>query len=220
MFKPRDSLKKYQVLSIFLFTFLVFFAYIAIAEVMLPHWMLIFFVLAIPVTTAYALENNFLVKTLNFSYGFSGVLTLVLLLELGFRILPAKASAGLYQDTMGWSQLMKESEAELSKLSNPKKALALNHWMFAGRASYYAEPNATVTVLDDRFNQFDIWWKDSKISYDFVIIIPESDKTNFVQSFTAKCETLNFIKDQTTLYYDNKVNQFSLFHCANYKLDN
>ncbi len=214
MLKNLKRESKYFVALVFLTVFLLFFVYIAVSTPLLPHWMLIYFILAIPLTTAYLLENKLFLKTLNLAGLGSAVLSFALLFELGFRIFPAEYTATLYEGITGWNQIMSEANEKLVTVTNPKKALAVMNWTLGSRAKYYNADNTEVFVIDQRFDQFDIWAPQSGIGYDLIAIIEANKKDEHLSHL--QCAQLTAVGEITNSIKNVPVNHFLYYHCANF----
>lgn len=208
------KLKKYQLTLIFLSVFLGFFIYIGLSTPLLPHWMLIFFVLGLPVAVAFLLEQKKFHKSLVASISVSAILSLLLLFELGFKIFPAKNTASLYEGIMGWETVMEEANKKLEKIAGPKKALAVMNWTLGSRAMYYNYTTAQVFVIDSRFDQFDIWAPESNLGYDLVVIVEAAKRDEHLAHLN--CAQLTAIGEYKTLIKDVPVNHFLYYHCAGF----
>lgn len=199
---------------IFLSVFLLFFIYVATAEALLPHWMLIYFVLMIPIAYSHWLEKN-KNKFIYFASLVPSVLiSLCLLLETAFQIFPARYTANLYEGVIGWSELLVEANLKLEPIKHDKKGIAVMNWTLGSRAMYYNKSQNSVFVLDKRKDQFDIWNPTDPVGYDFVILI-EANKLK-EQLPHLNCSDLNQIGEKTTKFREEKVNHFLIYHCTNY----
>ncbi len=216
LLKNRELISRHFVAAVFAGVFLVFFVSIAIREVLLPHWMLIYFTLMLPLATAMALQKYSAVKTLAAVFMVSGLFSLTLLVEAAFRVLPAKAEAGLYHDIIGWPELINEAQQKLSLVKAPQKGLAVMNWSLGSRATYYSYERSPVFVLDQRFDQFDIWNPTSPLGYDLIILIEAEKKDD--QLARIECENIREVGDKITTIKDIPVHHFLYYHCAKLKL--
>ena len=204
----------YQLTLIFLSVFLCFFIYIGLSTPLLPHWMLIFFVLGLPVSVAYLLEQKKWTKSLSAAIVVSTTLSLLLLFELGFKIFPIRQTASLYEGISGWETVMSEANKKLEEIQKEKKALAVMNWTLGSRAMYYNAKPSKVFVIDSRFDQFDIWAPESNIGYDLVAIIEAGKRDEHLANLN--CAQLTPIGEQKSLIKDVPVNHFVYYHCAGF----
>lgn len=208
------QLKPYQLTLIFLSVFLGFFIYIGLSTPLLPHWMLIFFVLGLPVAVAFLLEHKKFYKSLIAAISVSAVLSLLLLFELGFKVFPARSTASLYEGIMGWDAVMDVAHKKLESIAGPKKALAVMNWTLGSRAMYYNPGTARVFVIDSRFDQFDIWAPESNLGYELVVIVEAAKRDEHLAHLN--CAQLTAIGEHRTLIKDVPVNHFLYYHCADF----
>lgn len=218
LMKPLiKSLKKqnsFLISFIFLTVFLMFFIYVAFSEVLLPHWMLIFFILMIPIAYSHFLENSLYLKQLIAGTFFSAVLSLILLFEITFKIFPGQSTASMYEGVLGWDQILSEANNYLDKIPNQKKALAVMNWTLGSRAMYYNNKNSELFVIDNRFDQFDIWNPQSSIGYDLLLLIEANKKEENLPHLN--CSEISQIGEFQTTLKDVPVNHFLYYHCANF----
>ncbi len=208
------KIKNYQNILIFLFVFLGFFIYIGLSTPLLPHWMLVFFVLGLPVAVAFLLDQKKYYKSLIVAISVSAVLSLLLLFELGFKIFPAESTASLYEGITGWETVMDVANEKLETIAGPKKALAVMNWTLGSRALYYNSRPTRVFVIDSRFDQFDIWAPESNLGYDLIVIVEAAKRDEHIAHLN--CAQLTAIGEQQTLIKDVPVNHFLYYHCAEF----
>lgn len=209
--------RQYQHLQtslIFASVFLGFFIYVSLAEVLLPHWMLIYFILMIPVAySLIALSGRW--KKINVLGGaFSALLTLTLLFELGFKIFPAKWMAGAYEGIYGWEEIMSGASEKLNTIPVDKKGLAVMNWTLGSRAMYYNKSEHPVFVIDNRQDQFDIWMPEAPLNYDLIVVIEARKKDEHTSHLN--CSELTLVGQTTSLLKNVPVNEFLYYHCANF----
>lgn len=214
MIRHFKKFRNHQNTLIFLSVFLGFFIYIGLSTPLLPHWMLIFFVLGLPVAVAFLLEQKKYYKSLILAISVSAVLSLLLLFELGFKIFPAQSTASLYEGITGWETVMEEANKKLETIAGPKKALAVMNWTLGSRAMYYNSGPTQVFVIDSRFDQFDIWVPESNLGYDLVVIVEAAKRDEHLAHLN--CAQLTAIGEHQTLIKDVPVNHFLYYHCAGF----
>lgn len=215
MLKTREMITRYLTEAVFGSVFLVFFISVSVREVLLPHWMLIYFTLMLPLAVATALLKYTAVKKLTAVFAVSGLLSLTLLVETAFHVLPARAEAGLYHDIMGWPELIDGAVARLNLVESSTKGIAVMNWSLGSRATYYAYDRSPVFVLDQRYDQFDIWNPVSPIGYDLILLIEAEKKDE--QLARVECESIREVGDKLTTIKDIPVHHFLYYYCAKLK---
>lgn len=198
--------------TVYLTVLFVFFAYVSISEVLLPHWMLVYFVIGIPLTVSHLLEKNNWKKTLIASFSLAAVINFTLLFESAFKIFPTEKTAALYEGIQGWDELVNQANSQLERINAEKKALAVMNWTLGSRTLYYNQNKKnSVFVLDKRFDQFDIWNKNSPAGYDFIVLIEQAKKDEHLSHLN--CQSLNQIGEKITTIKGVPVNHFLYYHC-------
>lgn len=211
-FAIKNSLSTLQV---FLSVFLVFFVYISKNEPLLPHWMLIFFFLAIPLVYSELLKKNKFKKTLIVSTALSATLSIAILIEVGFKIFPTKTTAGLYEGVQGWDAAIQQSTALLDSINAEHKGIAVMNWTLGSRAIYYNKSQYPVFVIDNRHDQFDIWNPKSPAGFDMIVILEANKKDEQLKHLN--CGQLTAVGEKKSYIKDIPVNHFLYYHCANFK---
>lgn len=204
--------KNIRVELIFLTVFLAFFFWIAKNEVLLPHWMLMYFALAVPLAICDLTETLLQRRLVTISYAFSGLLSLTLLTETAFKVLPAKASSGLYYDIYGWPELMNKAQQLYEQLPAQQKAIAVMNWSLGSRALYYNYNRAPIFVLDRREDQFDIWNTASPLGRDYIVMIEASKVEENLNKLN--CRSLQQVGEKITNLKGVPVQHFLYYHCA------
>ncbi len=212
--KNFRSLHSRLVGFIFLTVFLVFFMYISLAEVLLPHWMLIYFVVMIPLAYSHWLEQKKKPWVLYASLLPSTLLSLSLLVETSFQVFPAKYTASLYEGVMGWDEAIALAVEDLDSMKPTPHALAVMNWTLGSRAMYYNKSEHKVFVLDDRFDQFDLWNPESPIGYNFIVLIEANKLDEHIKHLS--CTVLHPLGEKITTIKEVQVNHFLYYYCANF----
>lgn len=205
----------YQVAIYFITVFLLFFFYVSLSQVLLPHWMLIFFVLAIPLGYADIFKRRPARALLLTSLIIPGSLSLMILLEAGFKVLPARLSAPIYSDLYGWDGVMSAADQKLAEVKNPAKALAVMNWTLGSRATLYSKSETPVYVVDSRYDQFDIWAPLSNaLGKDLIVIVEANKKDEHLAHLN--CGELTSVGEKISTIENVEVNHFLYYHCANF----
>ena len=193
-----------------------FFTYASLYKPALPHWSALFYLLFIPIGSYFIVENGNkkAQKYLHVSIIFGLLLSTLAYLELGFKFIPQRDYQSLHRDIYGWDTIMKESN---TLITDPKhEAIAVTNWTLASRAMFYNHPyKSEVFLLDDRYDQFDLWQKSSPVGKDLIII-----DTHFFHKdldHYLKCSSITQTKEFDITLSGHKVNSVKLFTCKDYQ---
>lgn len=190
---------------------LVFFIAVSFGQVLLPHWLVTPISFMIPMGTAFLYERGF--KKLIFAACvLSGSISFLLLGELGFKILPSSVTAKAYYDVMGW----KADMAAAAQLASDNKAdgIAVTNWSLGSRAFYYNESLYPIFVLDQRFDQFNMWNPLSPIGKKILVTL-ESEKVNEVKQ-NFNCETWTNVGNLKTMHRETTVRMTQFILCNSF----
>jgi hypothetical protein len=153
-------------------------------------------------------------KYLKFAIGFGLILSTIAYSELAFKFIPQPDYQSLHRDIYGWDKIMKKANKFITNTN--KQALAVTNWTLASRAIYYNKDyNSSVYLIDNRYDQFDIWEKESAIGKDLVVINTHFFKKD-IGSFMKCDEVIPHAKFDIMLN-SNKVNTIQLTECKNYQ---
>jgi 4-amino-4-deoxy-L-arabinose transferase-like glycosyltransferase len=192
-----------------------FFVLISFFQTILPHWPLCFFVLMIPWGGALFWESTARKKWGPWVVSSSLVITLPLLFELGFHVLPSKKSALLYRDVYGWDEVMKEAaEIRQRELQGPRTGVAVYNWTLGSRAFYYSPPGTPVFVLDGKNHQFSVWNPVSPLGFDLIVAV-EEEKTAETLS-QIRCDRVEKVGHRKSTRDQAVVNEFSYYRCLGF----
>ena len=192
-----------------------FFTYASLYKPALPHWSALFYLLFIPIGSYYVLElSKGYKKALHVSITFGLLLSAIAYAELGFKFIPQPDYQSLHRDIYGWDTIMKEANSLIK--DDTKEALAVMNWTLASRAMFYNHPyKSTVFLIDDRYDQFDLWQKGSPLGKDLIII-----DTHFFHkdiNTTMKCDAISKDKSFDIMLNNHKVNTINLLTCKNFQ---
>jgi hypothetical protein len=153
-------------------------------------------------------------KYLKFAIGFGLLLSAIAYGELAFKFIPQKDYQSLHRDIYGWDEIMQKSNRYIT---NPnKQALAVTNWTLASRAIYYnKEYNSTIYLIDNRYDQFDIWQKGSPVGKDLLVINTHFFKKD-ISSF-MRCDKVIPHAKFDIIINSNKINTISLTECKNFQ---
>lgn len=198
-------------------TILIFFLYTSLRETALPHWNSPFYLLFIPIGVYYLSGpvRNKKKIFLNFSIGFSLIITLFLYAELGGKFFRFPDYQSPFRDIYGYDAMAAEADKILKENKSAKQALAVINWTVGSRMTYYALPyGIEVFVIDKRVDQFDFWQKHSPVGYDLLFVNTHFDRENIVDKY--RCDTVQPVKSIDIILNGGKVNSVDFIWCRNF----
>ena len=156
---------------------LLFFAYSGAREAGLPHWTFYAWGLLLPagVAAGISLQRKRISRVMKTLVVVSGVLVAVLFFELAFHVIHYPADRSPYNDFAGWRELRPSIKKAIddwraSHVGGKDTAIGVPNWTLGSRANWYFSDLAPVYVLDDRFDQFDLWEGAPPIGKDILIL--------------------------------------------------
>jgi 4-amino-4-deoxy-L-arabinose transferase-like glycosyltransferase len=210
LLKQKNKSPHESILFVFLTVFLLFFTYASLSKVLLPHWLLVYFLLAVPF--AFCVDKLRENKARFFSIAISALLSLLILSEAAFRILPGRWTATLYRDLTGWSELMSAANARATELG--AESLAVMNWTLGSRALYYSRSERKVFVVDSRQDQFDLWTGFPQKGANLLIIVEAEQQAEHLRSL--QCEKLSPVGEKSFKLDQTDINHFLFFHCDHF----
>jgi hypothetical protein len=192
---------------------LAFFAYASLHDEVLPHWTLVPWAILLPLGLALLL---FIKKDRAAwaSIGLTGAIALFLMAELLGQFLPFPDWQSPYADLTGWRDVRREV-ATLAEARPSAFSIAVPNWTLGSRANYYLSDLAPVFVLDDRFDQFDLWEGGPPQTPDLLLVSWRGFDIGEAQK--ARCQSFEPISRRTFLSHGHAVNQVSLAWCRGYR---
>lgn len=178
--------KQRRQLVLFIVPALLVFTLSSGKEPSLPHWLAFFYVLLLPLIAHQCVHaRGWMNKLLgvNLLYGFS-----LTLLVIGLSLFPKLTkdwSPNPTQDLIGWKQAAKIGNA----LRQADEYLIVTHWVDASRIAWYTKPTP-VMVMDERYDQFDIWFGSPNAHTQGILILPPDTHAQGWQAYFAQCQRL------------------------------
>ena len=208
-FKSKNDLL--LLVALFGTVLILFFSYSSLYKTALPHWSSEFYLLFIPIGVVFLYDK--FKKYIHFAIGFGFGLSLIIYAELSFKFIPQKNYNSIHRDIYGWSKILKEANSFIKDKN--KDAIAVTNWSLASRAIYYNLKYKTdIFLLDNRFDQFDLWQKKSPIGKNLIIIQTKFFHKN-LNDF--KCKSIKKLKTFDIKINNYKVNTINLIKCYNYQ---
>jgi hypothetical protein len=189
-----------------------FFTYASLYKTALPHWSALFYLLFIPIGSAYIYEKA--QKYMKFAITFGLILGALAYAELGFKFIPQPDHKSIHLDIYGWDQIMKRANKQIT---DPKKeALGVSNWTLASRALFYDLPyKSTLYLIDKRKDQFDIWEDHKEIGKDIILINTTRFDTNPAKFM--HCDSIKKVDSFDIKLNNYIVNSIVLFKCSNFQ---
>jgi len=194
---------------------LAFFSYSSLYKTALPHWSGLFYMLFIPLGVYFLYQHSVRwSRYLKTAMAFGLILSSLLYIEVATKIIPLPDTGSLLVDIHGFKNISHKANAHIK---DPKKeAIAVTHWTIAARAilsnrRYQSE----VYLLDNRFDQFDIWQKESPLGLDLIVIdLPYAKKD---LPHYLKCDTITPLESFHLLEDKTQKKSIKLYKCTNYQ---
>ncbi len=193
---------------------IAFFTYNSLYARALPHWTSLFYLLFIPVGTAFLLQKSgFWKKYVYAAVALSGAITLLLYAELRFKFLPFPDYKSVHRDLYGWDTIMEHASGHITDKAH--QAAAVTNWSLASRAIYYARPYGIDTFLiDGRYDQFDLWQHGTPEGKDLLFITTHDFRKNIEKSM--RCDRVEEAETFDIELHGHKVNTVTLTWCRNF----
>jgi len=192
----------------------VFFTYSALYKTALPHWSALFYLLFIPIGSYYLYQASLRWKRyLKFSIGFGLFISTLIYLEIATKIIPLPDENSIQLDIYGFEKIMQRANEHIN---NPEReAIAITLWTLASRAIVYNDKyDSDVYLIDDRYDQFDIWEKSSALGKDIVFI-----DINFAHKDINKTMQCDYVRElESFALLENSANKnITLILCKNFQ---
>lgn len=194
---------------------LAFFSYSSLYKIALPHWSGLFYMLFIPLGVYFLYQHSQRwSRYLKIAIAFGLTLSSLLYIEVATKIIPLPDTGSLLIDIHGFETISKRANAQVK--DPQKEAITITHWTIAARAILSnREYTSEVYLLDHRFDQFDIWQKNSPLGLDLIVIdtaFAHKDLPHYL-----KCDTITQIDSFNLLEEQSKENTIQLYRCTNYQ---
>lgn len=195
-------------------TLLLFFTYSSLYKTALPHWSALFYLLFVPIGTYYLYEKSLAWRRyLKFAIGFGLVLSSLIYIEIATKVIPLPDENSIQLDVYGFEKIMKEANAHVQDPS--RESIGITLWTLASRAIVYNEIyDSEVFLLDDRYDQFDIWETSTPLGKDMIVI-----DINFAHKDIATYMICDSVKKLSAfkLLETNTKDNVTLYKCTNYQ---
>ena len=216
LFKAFKSRNDILLLSaLFGLVLFVFFTYSALYKTALPHWSALFYLLFVPIGSYYLYDRSKAwTRYLRVAIVFGVLLSSLIYLEVATKIVPLPDENSLQVDIYGFEKIMKEANVHIK---DPKKeVIGVTLWTLASRAIVYnTSYDSEVYLLDNRFDQFDIWEQNSPLGKDIIVIDINFAHKDIEQYM--KCDSITELKAFNILGDASKAKTIKLIKCSNYQ---
>lgn len=187
----------------------------------LPHWAALGWAALLPLA-AHTLIRLWHRRGMRFlvyvSAGYSLLLMLVLFAEMLSPRLPFDTDRHPMRDLYGWQEAATQAarlHAEMAQQPGVAPQLFVSNWTHASRLAWYARP-LSVIPLDQRYDQFDLWYGEVQQGSRGILVIPGEDTVPATggQRQFARCEA----RDKLPIMSKGHViSTFSFFACDDYR---
>lgn len=194
---------------------LILFSFTALKGRNLPHWTLLGVVFTLPLV-AHEIHARWNQRIFKWYFGITASLTLIIWLVV--HSILAGVNPGFrdfqhpLQDLIGWDEIAQETNDQAS--DDIIKTIAIPNWSNASRIAWYARP-LPVKVLDQRFDQFDLWFGSMALMENAWLILDFQHgrfELEQLQRF-EQCE----LKINRQFHSSGVVaNEFNVYRCTNF----
>jgi 4-amino-4-deoxy-L-arabinose transferase-like glycosyltransferase len=196
-------------------TLFLFFTYSALYKTALPHWSALFYLLFIPIGIYYLYEKSLAWRRyLTFAIGFGILLSTLIYLEVATKIIPLPDENSIQIDIYGFESIMEKTNEYIQDPEH--EAIGVTLWTLASRAIVYnAKYHSEVYLIDNRYDQFDIWQKQTPLGKDIIIIdfkFAHKDIKNYMN-----CDKVELLDAFNLLEDAREEKSIKLFKCSNYQ---
>jgi len=208
----NDHLFLSALFSIVLF---LFFAYSSLYKTALPHWSALFYLLSVPIGSYYLYgKSKAWSRYLKVAIIFGITLSLLIYIEIATKIVPLPNIKSLQVDIYGFQKVMQHANTQIKEPT--KEAIGVTNWTLASRAMVYNKPyKSKVFLLDNRYDQFDLWEKSSPIAKDIIVI--DMDFMHKDLNKYIKCDTITPLESFNVLNDKSQKSNIHLLQCKNYQ---
>lgn len=218
-FKYR-ALSNYWLITLFLLPFALF-AYLSGGGGSLPHWTSPAWVALIPLSSfglakAWESGSRAWISTLLTLQAIISILGFALLWSGGIPTVSKNDRLGQKNpiaDLYGW-QAAGDKAKDLA-ISNSTKHLAVQNWTLGSRLAWYARP-MSVHILDDRFDQFDMWFGDLPAGSSAIVVNWTGMSFN-TPTQNKQFETCETIETMPIERHGRVISEFEFMMCKNWQ---
>jgi len=165
-------------------------------EPSLPHWLAFFYLLCLPSLAHFLIDKNTLwlnrATLLNLGYGW--LITLAALVLMTIPSLGKSLTPNPVIDLIGW----KEAAITAQALRQNNEPILTTHWADSSRIAWYARPTP-VLVLDDRLDQFDLWFGSPSKGSDGLLVLTPDNNDTMLEQFN-QCQYLDKTSENFRFY--------------------
>jgi 4-amino-4-deoxy-L-arabinose transferase-like glycosyltransferase len=165
-------------------------------EPSLPHWLAFFYLLWLPSLADYLLTKNqrWLTRATLLNIGYGWLITLLAIALMAIPSIGKSFTPNPVADLVGW----KEAATIAQSLRQEDEAILTTHWVDSSRLAWYARPTPII-VLDDRFDQFDIWFDSPSKGLSGLLVLPPDSNDDSLEQF-AQCHHLAISAENFRFY--------------------
>jgi len=193
----KDNLLNRQLWS-FVLPALMLFTISSGKEPSLPHWLLFFYIMWLPIIAYQLVQRITKSRLLGITTLLNSLLGIIMIVSISiFSIYPKwgeNLAINPAADLFGW----KETAQLAHHLAQPDEPILVASWVDASRIAWYAQPTP-VLVLDQRIDQFDLWYGSANMTQSGLFILTPDTSSDWLSTFET-CNTLQSTKEGFNLY--------------------
>ena len=180
-----------------------------------PAWLAITPFAALALATRWQQGKHKLIKTLVWLQALICLLAFTILFFAGIPGIGQEHALGKKNpiaDLWGWEQ----AGALAKKLASERQlaSVAVSNWTLASRMAWYARP-LPIYVLDDRFDQFDLWFGQIPAGSDS-LFVNWSQMRFDLPTKTGGFESCTLLETMEYRRLGRTISDFSFYHCRNW----
>lgn len=187
-------------------------------EMTLPHWTSLGWVALSPLAARWIIRSwhkRWVRISVRSSLAYALVVVGVIFSQLISPWLPFQDNKNYLRDLYGWSRAAQKAEKfskEQSATDGLPPLIFTENWTLASRLSWYARPTP-VQVLDDKYNQFDIWYGSPQKGARGILVLWPAENAQPESGQFATCS----LRERLPIMLNGHVSStFSFFSCNGY----
>jgi hypothetical protein len=203
------------------FTILLLFAYESGYQRTLPHWVALGWIVTSPLISRWIFLHfqTYWVKILSFfSLGLSGIVILLLHLQIYSPFIPFQDYQNPLIDIYGWKEVAIKANAlcDQMQLKTGDKTLGLfvPNWSLASRLAWYSGRAVQVASPRQANDQFTLWYGNPKEGAHGILVVEKKPAMTGKKGAFQNCQPLDTL---SITLHNRKLNDFHFYYCTNFK---
>ncbi len=192
-------------------------------EMTLPHWTSLGWIALLPLLARWLQRNWNKARWVRVGSRVSSVYAVlllgVLLSEFVFSWPSFPDNRNPLRDIYGWEQAAQTAEklrAEMAATPGTPPLLFTENWTYASRLAWYARP-LPVQVLDNRFDQFDLWFGAPQNGARGILVVWPELQANPATGGAGQFAACTLREQLPVMAHGNLISTFSFYACDEFK---